>query len=92
MSLSFFSELYIVLISFYLFYKYTINIRAKKEKEKKEVKKKEIQFLGLEPKFYYSLDLNLSNHIFAFKFEFCVKNKENFIDKKRKQKKKHKKK
>ena len=42
--------------------------------QKKGVKKeKKIQFLNLEAKFCYNLDLDMSNHIFAFKFEFCVK-------------------
>ena len=44
------------------------------KKGKKEVKKeKKIQFSNLEPKFCQSLDLDLSNKKFAFKFEFCAK-------------------
>ena len=71
LSISIFFELYLVSISFCIFYKYSIKIRAKKGK--KEVKKKEIQFSDLEAIFCYSLDLDFSNHIFAFEFELCAK-------------------
>ena len=62
-----------------------------KERKKEVKKKKEIQFLVLEAKFCYSLDLNFPNHIFAFKFELCakksgeIKNKSKKKEKKRKQ-------
>ena len=75
-----------IFLSFF-FYKYSIKIFAKKGK--KEVKKKkETQFSDLEAKFYYNLDLNFSNHIFAFKFELCAKIKNKKEEKCRKKKEK----